>query len=183
MSLTVARRYARALYEEAAQKKCVELVDEDITMVQESLAGSPELKRLFVDPVISGEKKESVVVALLKDHIQPTTLGFMKLLIQKGREMLFLDVAKAYQALRDDQRGIVEAHVRTALALSEAEQKKIAAGIESMTGSKVRLITDVDRSLLGGLVIRVGDTVYDGSVRHQLSTLHNQLELSNLMSN
>ena len=183
MSLTVARRYARALYEDAAQKKCVELVDEDIAMIRESLTGSPELRRLFTDPIISAEKKESVVMALFADRIQTVTLSFLKLLIRKGREMLFLDVADAYQALRDDQRGIVEAHVRTALALSGAEEKKIAAGIESMTGRKVRLLTHVDRSLLGGLVIRVGDTVYDGSVRHQLSTLHNQLEFSNLMSN
>ncbi len=183
MSLTVARRYARALYEDAAQKKCVDQVDEDIAMIQGSLEGSSELKRLFQDPIISGDKKEKVVEALFTGRVQATTLAFLKLLIQKGREMLFLDVAQAYQALRDGQRGIVEAHVRTALAMSDTEEKKIAAGIEAMTGSKVRLVTHVDSTLLGGLVIRVGDTVYDGSVRHQLSTLHNQLELGNLMSN
>lgn len=183
MSLTVARRYARALYEDAAQKKCVDQVDEDITMIQESLESSSELKRLFQDPIISGDKKEKVVEALFTDRVQATTLTFLKLLIQKGREMLFLDVARAYQALRDEQRGIVEAHVRTAMAMSDAEKKKVVAGIESMTGNKVRLVTHVDSSLLGGLVIRVGDSVYDGSVRHQLSTLHNRLELGNLMSN
>jgi F-type H+-transporting ATPase subunit delta len=183
MSLSVARRYARALYEDAAQKESVDRVDEDVAMIQESLDGSPDLKRLFSDPIVSGEKKTAVVEALFAERVHASTLSFLKLLIEKGRETIFTDIVASYQELRDVQLGIVEAYVRSALPMSTAEEKKIIAGLETMTGKKIRLRTEIDRQLLGGLVIRLGDTVYDGSVRHQLTTLHDQLEMSRISSN
>ena len=178
MSLTVARRYAQALYGEADQQKCVERVDEDISMIQESLAGSSELTRFFQDPVVSSDKKENVVNKLFGDRVHSVVLSFIKLLIQKGRGNIFPTIASAYQALRDEQLGIVEAHVRSALVLGDEEQAKIEQRIQKMTGQQVRLKTEVDPTILGGLIIRVGDTVYDGSVLHQLGALRGRLENS-----
>ena len=180
MSLTVARRYAQALYQEAEQKGTIDRVDEDVAMIQESLEGSPELMRFFHAPIISSEKKESIVTTLFSDRVHKSVLAFMHLLIRKGRGGLFPVIASAYQDLRDRQMGIVEANVRSALALSDDEEKKLEQGIQKMTGKKVRLKIEVDPSILGGLIIRVGDTVYDGSVLHQLGTLRGRLENSTL---
>ena len=183
MSLSVARRYAQALYQDALQHKCVDRVDEDIAMIQESINGSRELKRFFDDPILSAEKKQKVVESLFADRVHETTLGLLRLLVTKGRENIFSDVAAAYQTMRDEQLGIVEARVRAALPLEAGDKKKVIEGIEAMTGKQVRLNTEGDPSSLGGLVIRVGDTVYDGSVLHQLKTLRGRLEQSTLHVN
>lgn len=183
MSLTVARRYAQALYQDALQKKCVERVDEDILMINESIAGSPELDRFFHDPILTADKKSKVVDALFADTVHATTLSLLQLLVSKGRESLFSQVASSYKAMRDKQLGIVEAEVRVALPLNVADEKKVVEGIEAMTGKKVRLNATVDPQILGGLIIRVGDTVYDRSVLHQLNTLRGRLEQSTLTAN
>ena len=183
MSLTVARRYAQALYQDALQKKCVDRVDEDVLMIQESIADSPELGRFFEDPILTADKKNKVVDALFTDRIHGVTHALLKLLVEKGREGLFLQVASAYTAMRDTQQGIVEAQVRAALPLSAEDEQKIAKGIEGMTGKKVRLKATVDPEILGGLIIRVGDTVYDGSVLHKLGTLRGRLEQSTISIN
>ena len=174
---TVARRYARALYEEAEQHGRLEQVDEDVSLIRQSLDESGELVRFFESPVISREKKEAVVQQLFAERVQPVTLHFLKLLIEKKREMLFPTVVRTYASLRDEQLGIIEAHARTAQPLDDAERDELAGQIEAMTGQQVRLDVTVDPDLLGGLIVRVGDTVYDGSVRHKLEQLRERMEV------
>ena len=183
MSVSVARRYAQALYQDALQKNCVDRVDEDVLMIQESIKSSPELDRFFQDPVLTADKKIKVVDALFADRVHATTHGLLHLLVLKGRENLFSLVASSYKEMRDKQLGIVEAQVKAALPLSAEDEKKVVEGIEALTGKKVRLNSTVDPAILGGLIIRVGDTVYDGSVLHQLGTLRGRLEQSTLNVN
>lgn len=174
-NLTVARRYAGALYEEAVQRKQVEAVDADVDLIRQALDDSRELVTFFESPVISRDKKEAVVQQLFQERVQPTTFDFLRLLIDKGREDIFPAVVAAYRTLRDEQQGVVEAKARTALPLGEAEQKELAAALERMSGKQVRLSVTHDPGLIGGVIVRVGDTVYDGSVRHQLASLREQL--------
>ena len=183
MSLIVARRYARALYEDADNKDAVKHVDEDIEMIQESMAESPELRRFFEDPMIPVNKKERVIENLFTKRVHDITLSFLTLITKKRRENLFPQMASAYSSLRNEQLGIVEATVRVALPLDKGDAKKIKSGIESMTGREVRLQTEVDPSILGGIIIRVGDMVYDGSVQHKLDTLKDRLAISTFLAN
>lgn len=181
--IIVARRYAQALYEEAEREGITEQVDADVETIRASLEASRDLVLLFQSPVISREKKSNVVEALFGERLQATTLRFLKLLIAKRREDTFPSVVQAYRELRDQQLGIVEVHTRVFAPMSESEEKSLVAKLENMTGSRVRLNTTVDTSLLGGVVVRVGDTVYDGSVRHQLATLREQMALGSFASN
>ena len=180
---TVARRYAQALYEEAAREQRVERIDEDIALVREALEASRELVIFFESPVISRRKKEAVVEALFAERVEPSTLRFLHLLIGKKREALFPDVVRAYRALRDEQLGIVEARARVASPLSEDEERVLAQALERLTGARVRLNIEQDAGLLGGLVVRIGDTVYDGSVRHQLASLRERMEYGSYAAN
>jgi F-type H+-transporting ATPase subunit delta len=83
---------------------------------------------------------------------------------------------RTYRALRDEQRGVVTARVRTALPLDDTEREKLKSELEDLTGQTVRLETRQDESLIGGVVVRIGDTVYDGSARHQLESLRDRME-------
>lgn len=173
---TVARRYAQALYEQADENGEVDAIDEDVRAVQQSLEDSRELTLLFERPIVQRAKKRTVVEELFEGRVEPLTLRFLKLLIKKKRDALVSDVMRTYRALRDEQRGVVTARVRTALPLDDTEREKLKSELENLTGQTVRLETRQDESLIGGVVVRIGDTVYDGSARHQLESLHDRME-------
>ena len=178
---TVARRYANALYEEADATGVLDAVDADVTLLRDSLQGAAHpLARFFENPVIPKEKKEAVLKSLLSDRVTELTLRFLRLLVQKDRETITAAVLDQYQALRDEQRGIVDAHVRVARPLSDDDREAILDTLETQTGQSVRLHVKEEPALLGGVVIRIGDQVFDGSVRNKLSALRDRLRDSAL---
>ncbi len=181
--LTVARRYAAALYEEASARDVVERIDEDIDMLRKSLEGSRELVQFFESPLISADKKHAVLDRLFEERVHELTLGLLHLLVRKGRDEVTPSLARAYREMRDEQEGIVEARVKLATSLNEEERDSLASKLQSLTGHKVRLNTTVDEDLLGGLMVRIGDTVYDGSVRHQLERLRGNMKRGAFSSN
>ena len=174
--MTIARRYAQALYQEVQAQGVAAEVDRDMDALLESLEGSRELTLFFGSPLISREKKEAVVQRLFKDRMHPVVVRLMRLLIDKGREGLLPDVVKAYRALRNERLGITEAEARVAIPLSAEEQRRLEQSLAALTGKQIRLRVQTDPALIGGAVVRVGDTVYDGSVRRQLAVLREQLE-------
>ncbi|MEM1126524.1 MAG: ATP synthase F1 subunit delta [Bacteroidota bacterium] len=172
----VARRYAQALYAQAVQARQLEAVDQDIDLIRETLNASRELRLLFESPVVPRHKKEAVMEQLFAERVQSTTLDFLRLLTNKKREDILPTIFRAYRELRDQQLGIVEATVRTAQVLTDDEEQKLRTSLEALAGSRVRLRTATDASLIGGIVVRLGDTVYDGSVQRQLERMREQLE-------
>ena len=179
----IARRYAKALKEEAEGLGIIEQVDDDVALIRESLNASRELLQFFQSPVISREKKASVVSELFGERVEKTTLQFLLLMVEKRREYALLEVVSAYMALRDEQRGVVNVSVRAARVMGEEEEKELIATIEGMIQKSVRLESSVDASLMGGLVVRIGDTVYDGSFSNQLQSLRERLETGHLSLN
>lgn len=173
---TVARRYAQALYAEADAQGTTARTDADVALVAETLAGSRELRRAFASPDVARAKKEAVLDGVFGERTAPLTMRFLNLILSKGREEDLETVLKAYQNLRDEQQGTVEVSVRTAKPLTAADEKALQKRLETLTGNSVRLAVTVDAELVGGLVVRVGDTVYDGSVRNQLAALREKLE-------
>jgi F-type H+-transporting ATPase subunit delta len=172
----VARRYALALYEEARAQSVAEAVDADVRGLGESLHASPELRAALTSPVISRVRKEAIVTRLFSDRVHPLVTRFLLLLIRKQREELAPAVVAAYTALVDEREGVVDARVRAARPLSPEHAEALRGELEKRTGRAIRLRLDVDPALLGGLVVRVGDRVYDGSLRHQLDLLREQFE-------
>ncbi|PEN13555.1 F0F1 ATP synthase subunit delta [Longibacter salinarum] len=168
---TVARRYATALYEEADRLGIVDAIDGDVALLRASLDDSHELHRFFQNPVISDEKKGNVIDALLADRTHELTVRFLKLLVRKDREGMISPMTNQYRALRDEQRGVVEAHVKAAYDLSDDDREALKNALKATTGKKIRLVVDVDESLIGGVVVRIGDRVFDGSVRNKLENL------------
>lgn len=179
----VARRYAEALFQEAEAAGKLERVDEDMAGLAEALAASRELRLFFASPVVSQSKKQSAAAKLFGDRVDPLVSRLIDLMVAKGRETLLANTAVAYSALRDRRTGVTEAHVRTALPLGQEEVDRLRTALETATGLTVRLRIDVDPDLIAGLVVRVGDTVYDGTARHQLKTLREQFATRTYLSN
>ena len=168
---TVARRYAHALYEEAESQDCVEAVDDDIATLRRTLDEVPEFERTVDSPVISREKKKAIFGALFDERFAALTCKFLDLLVENDRETLLPNIASTYQNFRDEQRGIIEVKARVAQPLDEDDEAKLTQRLEEITGQQVRLRVEHAPELIGGIVIRVGDQVYDGSVRQKLDNL------------
>lgn len=171
----VARRYAQALTQEAQSTGQLDAVDSDVSMLTETLAESGELRRLLGSPIVARDKKAAVLTRLFKDKVSDVTMRFVDLLVSKAREGDLADVLDAYRQLRDERTGTVEATVRTAKPLAPEQISDLQTALEARSGSTVRMRYEIDPSLIGGLVVRLGDVVYDQSVKHQLDTLRGQL--------
>jgi F-type H+-transporting ATPase subunit delta len=170
----VARRYAQALTEEAQTNGQLEAVDADVALLTETLDGSRELRAALTSPVVPHAKKGAVLERLFEGQVSALSLRFLRLLVDKQRDGDIPEILDAYRALRDERTGTVEATVRTAAPLSAEERDRLQTALETRADARVRMRVEIDPSLIGGLVVRLGDVVLDRSVKHQLETLHEQ---------
>ena len=173
-SYRVARRYAEAAIELAADQKQGERLAADLQLIQNAMKESAELQAFLKSPVISKEKKRAVLAALFKDKVGTIAFDFLNLLVEKGREDVLENILVEYFKMRDNQLGIMTLELRAAVDLTNDQQKTIAKRFEEMTRKKIRVVFSVDKQLKGGFVARVGDTVYDGSVLRQLELLRDR---------
>jgi len=173
-SLMVAQRYAQALYQEAVQTASI--ID-DVTLIQETLLCSAELEQVLKSPVIPRQKKSAVLQSLFAKHVQSKTMQFLQMLVQRGRESLLAPILTRFLSLSDEAQGITTVQARVHSQLSSDEEMRLQNVLGSRLGCSVRLDVSVDPALMGGIVLKIGDMVYDGSVRHQLSLLQDRLHI------
>jgi F-type H+-transporting ATPase subunit delta len=171
----LAMRYAQAIYELAAEKNALESVEEQLILVEQTLASFPELATLLYYPQIAMEAKKDTVVKVFGPQVDDYVRNFLLLLIDKRRESALPAIIKEYRVLANQARNIAEADVISAVPLAEGEVKALAAKLSTVTGKNVQLKTQVNESILGGVIVKMGGKIIDGSVIHQLKVLHNML--------
>lgn len=174
-NVRVARRYAMALMAAAEQQKNIDATAKDLERIGQILRDSKELRLLVASPVVSPAKKRAVFNELLATRVGNETLRFINLLISKSREAVLPDLIGQFNELHDEKLGVVNVSVRTAVELNYVQEKDLKAQLERMTGKKVRLQAMIDKTIKGGLVIRIADTVLDASVSHQLDRMREAL--------
>ena len=170
----VARRYAAALMGIAEERGRIDAVAADLDSVNRLLATSRELQLLVASPVVRPGKKRAIFHDLFASSLGEEVRVFLDLLINKGREEHIPGLAEEFAALRDAHLGIVTAHAATAIPIDKQQQDHLQARLADITGRTIRLALQLDPSLVGGLVVRIGDTVYDGSVTRQLELLRHR---------
>ena len=173
-NLRAARRYASALMGEVEARREMDATAADLSMIGSMLEGSRELRRLLASPVITGRKKMQVFDALLKKRVSDTTQMFVRLLISKHRGDLLPEIVEQFSVLRDAKLGIVQAEVRSAVGVTVAQRDTLQKQLDHYTGKKVNLLIEVAPELKGGLLVRIGDTVLDASIRRQLELLRDR---------
>ncbi|HSQ76609.1 MAG TPA: ATP synthase F1 subunit delta [Bacteroidota bacterium] len=170
-SQRVARRYAQALMSTAEELRLLDAIAADVETIGTTVRSSRELRLFLNSPVVSIPRKKTALHELFGNRISPATLSFLDLLVRKQRETLLPEILEQFAALRDEQKGIVDAHVATAVELTPQQLRALQIELERQTGKHVRLNVTADSSIRGGLVIRIGDTVLDASLTHQLERL------------
>jgi F-type H+-transporting ATPase subunit delta len=170
-NIRAARRYAVALMAVAEEQHAIDRVASDLELVANVLKSSREMRLLLTNPVISPGTKKSVFREIFSARVGEETLVFLFLLVSKRREPLMLEIAEEFSALRDEKYGIVNVDVTSAIELAGGQEKELKEQLERYTRKKVRIRTLLDASIKGGLLVRIGDTVLDVSVKHQLLQL------------
>ncbi len=167
----VARRYAMALMTAAEQQKNIEGTAKDMEFIGKVLRESREFRLFVAGPIVSPSKKRAVFNEVFGPRVGKETMTFVNLLTSKSREAILQDITEQFKELHDEKLGIVNVEVRTSVELNYGQEKDLRAELELMTAKKVRFQFVIDTTIKGGIVIRIGDTVLDGSVAHQLERM------------
>jgi F-type H+-transporting ATPase subunit delta len=171
VNVRVARRYAEAMVELAEQQHAVDMVANDLEMMRGAIEGSAEFRLFLKSPIIGKARKMEVLKILFGGKIGETVFLFIGLLTEKGREDILLDIINQFFAIRNERQGILDADVRTSVDFSKDQTSQLQSSLESYSKKKVRIKFSVDKQLRGGFVARLGDTVFDGSIKRQLELL------------
>jgi F-type H+-transporting ATPase subunit delta len=172
---TIARNYAETLLALAARANAAEAWGAMIGGLADAVAGDSRLVNFLAAPQIAAADKKRVLEKALGSALPPNMLRFVGKLVDNRRQTLLSEIATEYAGLVDAQAGRVHAHVTVARETSEAERAQIAAQLSVKLGKTVVPHLSVNPEILGGLIVKVGDTVMDGSVRKKLSLLRSQL--------
>jgi len=175
IKLRVAKRYARALFEFALDNSQLESVAADLDLLEAALRDSPEFRQLIDSPVTSNQAKQAAFSALFKDRLQANTFKYISFLIAKNREAVLPDIVADFHDLLDEHRGILRGEVSSIMPLSELQLRNLKERLDQLTGKNVLIAQRTDPGLLGGLVVRIRDTVYDASLRNKLEKLRQNL--------
>jgi F-type H+-transporting ATPase subunit delta len=164
--------YARALFDLAVEERGLDAVEADLVTLNGLMTESEDLRRLLVSPKFSAEDKARALAALAaRAAFQKTTAKFLGLLAANGRTAALGDVIVAFQRLAADRRGLVSAHVVTAIPLTDAQTRGLTAALRQALGKEPQIDTVVDPSILGGLKVKVGSRLYDASLKSKLDNL------------
>lgn len=176
MSVTrIAERYATAILNTATSVGKAADVDRDLQMILNTFKTSADLRAILRSPVVSPFHKKRIVEEIWSDVIDPLTMDFLKLVIQKGREGYMPEIVQAFDTRLDAQQRLVRVDVTSAVALDEKEQKSVLDAVSKRTSKEAIGTFFVDPAVLGGVSIRIGDTVHDGTLKRQLEQLRSDL--------
>lgn len=173
--IAAAKRYAKALYEVAREQGLVAEVEADLRSVAASIQDSAELRAMLDHPGIAARQKQDVIRSLFADKVQTAVLNTLLLLIDRRREAIMPVLAGPYTAIANREQGRADAVVVTPVPLTPAELEQVAVRFGKLTGKKVRVTGRIDKKLIGGMQVMIGDRFYDGSLSGKLARLQKTL--------
>ena len=175
----VATRYANALADVVTAGSSALRPEDAVAQLrsfQTALSGSPELQNALITPAVPVGRKRAVVGKIAGIlQTSPIATNFLMVLIDHRRINLLAGIVEAFEVVLDERLGFARAHVISAAELSQQQRAALTAELEKLTGKRIRTQFDVDQTLIGGVVARIGSTVYDGSVRGQLHSIERRL--------
>lgn len=166
-----ARRYANALLTTAIEQNILEKIKDDMQLIHQAISDSSELKLFLKSPIIKNDVKKSAMDAIFKGKIEELTFGLISIVSQKRREDLLYGISEGFMDLYNLHHGILEVDVTTAFELDKNQQASLVKELESLTGKTIQMSIIKNEDLIGGLSVRIEDTVYDGSVKYKLNQL------------
>ena len=173
---TIARRYSAALADVVLGSGETEAVKAELASWGDLFNQSTDLQTVFSNPAITHVNKEKVLDALIaKTKPSKTTANFLKVLLQNGRLADLADINERFASVLEERSGRITAEITSARELPASERAEFERNLERLTGKKVSIAYAINKDIIGGVVTRIGSTVYDGSVKTKLENLREQL--------
>lgn len=174
---SLARRYARALRDIGQEDRQVRRILTEVERFAVQLKETPALREALEAAFINRRDKQAAVeVAIAQAGVLPATRNFLLLLVEKDRMDVLPQIIVEFRRMVEELEGIERVEVVTPIALSAAQREELKTILAQQTGKKIELEETVDTALLGGMVVKVGSTVYDGSVRTQIHQIRENLQ-------
>ena len=170
-------RYAKSLFKLAIERKELEVVSADMTLINKTIHENPELRSMLKSPIIKSDKKASIIHAIFASNIGTTTAAFLDLIIKKRREMYTDAIARQFVILHLENNGIEEAMLTTAFKIDDSFRQRILdLVVKHSKNNKVELQERIDPSIIGGFVLRFGDNQIDTSIEREIELLRREFE-------
>ena len=170
---TAARRYAEAAFEIGRSARTLETWERDLQRLADALADE-ELRSLVEHPAVPYAAKERVVRRVVS-AVSPQAVNLVLLMVRRGRPRAIAEMTRHFASLVRRHRGVALAEIRTALPMEEAQRSAVTDRLHELTGQEIEINEVVDESLIGGITVRIGDRLYDASVRNRLERLRARL--------
>lgn len=172
----VARRYAKALFELATEAGSLDTIVTEVARLADAFTSNAELGRALDNPLVALEAKRGILRELADAaRVSPTVKQTLLLLGDRRRTSALPAVARALAELADRRKGVVRAEVTSAVNLPDAYYERLKLQLERVTGKKITIDRRIDPTILGGVIARIGDRIFDGSLQSRLSEVRQHL--------
>lgn len=171
METKVAKRYAKSLISLSNEQGVIDAVNNDMKLFTTVCSENHDLALLLSNPIIHGDKKLSILKQIFEKQMNKVTMTFFQIVVRKGREKYLLQIAKDFIDQYKTLKKILTAEIISAVGLDDKLRKQVYSLLRNDTNSEVELVEKVDKKLIGGFVLRIGDLQYDASVASSIRKL------------
>lgn len=175
MAELVARRYANALFEVVFELGQNEQAQDELSFVISCLKEEPKLYQLLKSPLISSNEKKEIISDIFKENVSKEVFNFLRIIVDKGRESYIESIIEEYRVLANSAKNKVDAVAITALPMEKIDIEKLRVNLSMSSGKNIQLQNQVDPSVKGGVLVKIGDKVIDGTIKSRLENLKEQL--------
>ena len=168
----ISERYGSALYDLASEKKCIDSILNDFEVAEKVLKESPELRQVIRSPLVNSDEKLNILLKIFsQSNLHDLTTTFLKVLSDNKRISNLISIILQFKKINSEKRGDITADITSADELSEDEKNNITNQLKNSLGQKLSLNFDVDKDIIGGLIVRVGSKMIDTSILNKINKL------------
>ena len=171
----IAIRYSKALFELALEKKQLSEIETDLLLIKEHISKNDEFQRFLLNPLVPAKSKTELLRKTFKDSIETLTMNFLVLTSSKRRSEFIKEIIEKFEVLALEHNDIISAQIYSAVPLNSEQSDAIRNRLEKNSGKKVQLEEITERSLLGGFIVKVRDSVIDYSLKRQMERLTDKM--------
>ena len=175
LNIQLAAKYATAIFEIAKDEKKLDVYDKDLAKVRSDVFAIPEAVKFFQNPLVPQKAKKDLLTRAVGKEVSETVMNFLMLLVDKKRIGVFNEIYDIFTSLKNREQGILIADVTSAFPLTKKQQDALTKKLATLTKRKIQIRTHKDASILGGLIVKIGDKRIDGSAAGRLAALKSSL--------
>jgi len=175
MAKLIAKTYSDALFEVGFEENKLDEFLQELTFVADTFKAYPEFFTIIRSPEINKGEKKEIITEIFRGKLSLEMLNFLKIIIDKNRIFYIEEIKREFERRVNDHKGIIKAVVYTVVPLSDEERGKLKEKLDKITGKNTEIVNKIDKDIVGGVLVRVGDKVIDGTIKARLDELKDSL--------